>query len=67
MHKIAIINWHSKAILSYKLSNSMDSSLVTNTLEDALIKYPTLLIFNSHQDSQYNGSEHIIMLKKRGI
>ena len=36
MYMAAIIDWYSKAILSYKLSNSMDSSLVTSVLEDAL-------------------------------
>ena len=39
MYMAAIIDWHSKAILSYKLSNLMDSSLVTRILEDALSKY----------------------------
>jgi transposase InsO family protein len=31
MYLAAIIDWHSKAILSYKLSNSMDVTLVTDT------------------------------------
>ena len=47
MYMAAIIDWHSKAILSYKLSNSMDSSLVTSILEEALSKYPAPLIFLS--------------------
>ncbi|BBB57091.1 integrase [Candidatus Megaera polyxenophila] len=67
MYMAAIIDWHSKAILSYKLSNSMDASLVTSILEDALSKYPPPLIFNSDQGSQYTGSEHIKILEKYGI
>ena len=67
MYMAAIIDWHSKAILSYKLSNSMDSSLVTSILEDALSKYPAPLIFNSDQGSQYTGSEHIRILEKHDI
>jgi len=67
MYMAAIIDWHSKAILSYKLSNSMDSSLVTSILEDTLSKYPAPLIFNSDQGSQYTGSEHIRILEKHGI
>ena len=55
------------SILSYKLSNSMDSSLVTSILEDALSKYPAPLIFNSDQGSQYTGSEHIRILESHGI
>ena len=62
MYMAAIIDWHSKAILSYKLSNCMDSSLVTTILQEALAKYPAPLIFNSDQGSQYTGSEHINIL-----
>ncbi|WP_342267528.1 hypothetical protein [Candidatus Tisiphia endosymbiont of Empis tessellata] len=40
-------------MLSYKLSNSMDVSLVTEVLRDALNKYPAPQIFNSDQGSQY--------------
>lgn len=67
MYMAAIIDWHSKAILSYKLSNCMDSSLVTTILQEALAKYPAPLIFNSDQGSQYTGSEHINILKTRGV
>lgn len=67
MYLAAIIDWHSKAILSYKLSNSMDASLVTSILEEALIKYPAPLIFNSDQGSQYTGLEHIEILQEHGI
>ena len=67
MYMAAIIDWHSKAILSYKLSNCMDSSLVTTILQEALAKYPAPLIFNSDQGSQYTGSEHINILKTHSV
>jgi putative transposase len=67
MYLAAIIDWHSKAILSYKLSNSMDASLVTDILKDALNKYPAPQIFNSDQGSQYTGDEHTGILKENNI
>ena len=67
MYLAAIIDWHSKAILSYKLSNSMDASLVTDVLKDALNKYPAPQIFNSDQGSQYTGYEHTGILKENNI
>jgi putative transposase len=67
MYLAAIIDWHSKAVLSYKLSNSMDASLVTDILQDALQKYPAPLIFNSDQGSQYTGHEHVDILKNNNI
>lgn len=67
MYLAAIIDWHSKAILSYKLSNSMDASVVTDVLQDALAKYPAPQIFNSDQGSQYTSHEHTEMLKNNNI
>lgn len=67
MYLAAIIDWHSKAILSYKISNTMDSSLAVDTLEDAISKYGTPRIFNSDQGSQYTSHRHTKLLKENGI
>lgn len=67
MYLAAVIDWHSKAILSYKISNSMDATLATDVLEDALSKYPKPKIFNSDQGSQYTSYEHTQILKKHDI
>ena len=63
----AIIDWHSKAILSYKISNTMDTTLVTDVLNKALSKYPKPKIFNSDQGSQYTSYEHTNILKQHDI
>ena len=67
MYLAAVIDWHSKAILSYKISNTMDTTLATDVLEEALAKYPKPEIFNSDQGSQYTSYEHTQMLKKHDI
>ncbi|WP_342225039.1 IS3 family transposase [Rickettsia endosymbiont of Urophora cardui] len=67
MYMAAIIDWHSKAILSYKLSNAMDASLVTDVLKQALSKYNAPQIFNSDQGSQYTSYDHINILKEHDI
>ncbi len=67
MYLAAIIDWHSKVALSYKLSNTMDVSLVTDVLKDTFEKYPAPLIFNSDQGSQYTAEEHIKILKNNNI
>jgi len=67
MYLAAIIDWHSKAILSYKLSNSMDGLLVTDVLKEALSKYQAPQIFNSDQGSQYTSNVHISILKSHDI
>ena len=63
----AIIDWHSKAVLSYKISNTMDTQLVMSVLNDALEKYPHPEIFNTDQGSQYTSELHTQRLKNLGI
>ena len=67
MYLAAVIDWNSRAILAYKLSNSMDSTLATDVLKMALDKYPAPKIFNSDQGSQYTSYEHTKILKDHHI
>ena len=63
----AVIDWHSKKILSWKLSNTMDVLLTTGVLKEALGLYPKPEIFNTDQGSQYTAKAHIDILKKHSI
>jgi len=63
----AVIDWHTKKILSWKLSNTMDITLTTGVLNEALEKYDKPEIFNTDQGSQYTASEHIKILVDNNI
>jgi putative transposase len=63
----AIIDWHSKKILSWKLSNTMDVSLTTGVLKEALAFYPKPEIFNTDQGSQFTTKRFIEPLLEKGI
>lgn len=63
----AIIDWNTKKILSWKLSNSMDVSLTTGVLKEALSCYPKPEIVNTDQGSQYTAKEHINILVEHDI
>lgn len=63
----AVIDWHSKAVLSHKISNTMDCKLVMNVLDMALNRYGKPEIFNTDQGSQYTSDVHTKKLKKNGI
>jgi putative transposase len=67
MYLAAIIDWHSRSILSWKLSNTMDTILVIDVLKEAIGKYGTPEIFNSDQGSQYTSFEHTKVLRDHGI
>jgi len=63
----AIIDWNTKKILSWKLSNTMDIKLTTDVLNQALSLYPKPEIFNTDQGSQYTAQAHVDILKKYDI
>ncbi|WHN65016.1 IS3 family transposase [Cysteiniphilum sp. QT6929] len=63
----AIIDWYSKAVLSWRISNTMDSSLVMSVLHEALDRFGNPEIFNTDQGSQYTSHIHTEALSSRGI
>jgi len=63
---VAIIDWYSRAVLSWRLSNSMDASFAVDCLEDALRRYGAPEIFNTDQGSQFTSSAFIKVLKREG-
>ena len=67
MYLAAVIDWHTRAVLAYKISNSMDATLATDVLQEALSKYPKPKIFNTDQGSQYTSHEHTKILKEHDI
>jgi len=67
VYMAAIIDWYSKAVLSWKISNTMDTSLVMDVLNEALSKYGKPEIFNTDQGSQYTSYIHTQTLKNNGI
>ena len=53
VYLVAIIDWYSRKILSWRLSNTMDADFCVDCLEDAIRAYGTPEIFNSDQGSQF--------------
>ena len=67
VYMAAVIDWYSKAVLSWNISNTMSSDLVMGVLNKSLKDYGTPEIFNTDQGSQYTSTEHTQMLKDNGI
>ena len=67
VYMAAIIDWYSKAILSWRISNTMDTDLVMGVLNEALSLYGKPEIFNTDQGSQYTSYIHTQTLKDNGI
>jgi len=67
VYMAAVIDWYSKAVLSWRISNTMDTDLVMGVLNEALLLYGKPEIFNTDQGSQYTSYIHTQTLKDNGI
>jgi putative transposase len=62
-----IMDWYSRKVLSWRLSNSLDSSFCVDALEEAIHRYGKPEIFNTDQGSQYTSDVFIDVLKDNDI
>ncbi len=53
VYLVAVIDWYSRKVLSFRLSNSMDAAFCTDCLEDAIKLYGKPEIFNTDQGAQF--------------
>jgi len=63
LYLVAIMDWYSRKVLSWRLSNSMDAGFCVEALKEALAKYGKPEIMNSDQGSQFTGFEWTQALK----
>jgi len=66
LYLVAIIDWYSRYVLSWKLSNTLDADFCVEALEEALEKGKPE-IFNTDQGSQFTGEAFTGLLKQHGI
>ena len=64
---VAIIDWYSRKVLSWRISNSMDASFCVDCLEDALRQHGKPELFNSDQGSQFTSTAFTDVLKRKGV
>lgn len=62
LYLVAIMDWHSRKVLSWRLSNSMDADFCVEALKEALAKHGTPEIFNTDQGSQFTSGAWIDVL-----
>lgn len=67
LYLVAIMDWYSRKVLTWRLSNSMDADFCVEALKDALAKHMKPEIFNTDQGSQFTGKDWIDVLKSNDI
>ena len=67
LYLVAIMDWHSRKVLSWRLSSTMDADFCVSALEEALAKYGKPDIFNTDQGSQFTSFAFTNVLRESGI
>jgi len=66
LYLVAIIDWYSRYVLSWRLSNTLDASFCAEALEEALRKGKPE-IFNTDQGAQFTGEAFTGLLEQHGV
>jgi putative transposase len=64
---VAIIDWYSRKVLSWRISNTMDADFCVDSLEEAIRAHGKPEIFNSDQGSQFTSGAFTEVLNREGI
>lgn len=64
---VAIMDWYSRRVLGWKISNTMDVDFCKRALEEALLNYGKPEIFNSDQGSQFTSKDFTERLQEEKV
>ena len=67
LYLVAIMDWFSRKVLAWRLSNTLEADFCVAALEDAIARYGKPDIFNTDQGSQFTGFDFTNTLKDAGI
>ena len=67
LYLVAIIDWVSRAVLAWRLSNTIDSRFCVEALQEALERYGKPKIFNTDQGAQFTSTAFTDKLEKPGV
>ena len=64
---VVMMDWVSRAVLAWRLSNTLGAEFCVEALEEALTRYGRPEIFNTDQGSQFTSADFTGTLKNHGI
>ena len=67
LYLVAIMDWSSRYVLSWRVSNTMDADFCVEALEEALARYGRPEIFNTDQGSQFTSEAFTGTLQRHGV
>jgi len=67
LYLVAVMDWASRKVLSWRLSNSLEPSFCVEALEEALARFGAPEIFNTDQGSQFTSFDFTGVLMEHGV
>ena len=67
LYLVAVMDWATRRVLSWRLSNTLDARFCAEALTEALERYGRPQIFNTDQGSQFTSLEFTATLKDAGV
>jgi len=67
MYLVAVMDWHSRKVLSWRVSNTLDSEFCVEAVAEALERYQAPEIFNTDQGTQFTSRNFIDLLDSHKI
>ena len=67
MYLVAVMDWHSRKVLSWRISNTLDTDFCVAALEDAINRFGVSEIFNTDQGAQFTSNAFTDLLKQHDI
>ena len=67
LYLVAVMDWATRTVLSWRLSNTLDSAFCREALQEALAGYGRPEIFNTDQGSQFTSRDFTGILEQAGV
>ena len=67
LYLAAVIDWHSRRVLAWRVSITMETAFCIEAVEDAIARHGRPEIFNTDQGSQFTSEAFTGLLKQHGI
>ena len=67
LYLVAIMDWATRKVLAWRLSNTMDVGFCLEALDEAMARYGRPEIFNTDQGSQFTSLDFTVVLKDAGV
>ena len=67
VYLVAIMDWYSRRVLSWRVSTTMDTSFCIDALEEAIETYGSPEVFNTDQGAQFTSDEFTSVLKENNV